>query len=196
MTNVSNSGFDETRRYSLTFTVAGDFTYYCLVHGTAMKGTVHVRAEGTEYPYSQSQYDRATKQQERSIIRDGYMQWNAARAQADTNKGVRTVVAGTDNETAMVMRYVHQKTIVHVGEEVTFVNTGMGAPHTVTFGKEPPFPFPKVGDPRNYAGGDLNSGIMEPGGTFTVKFTKAGKFHYICAFHDFMGMVGTVEVRK
>ena len=76
------------------------------------------------------------------------------------------------------------------------MNTGMGAPHTVTFGTEPPFPFPKVGDPLNYVGGDLNSGVMGPGGTFTVKFMKAGKFHFICAFHDFMGMVGTVEVRE
>lgn len=195
MTNVSNSGFDETRRYSLTFPAIGEFTYYCLVHGRAMKGTVHVRAAGTEYPYSQSQYDRESKKLERMAIRDGYKQWDAARAQVDNAKPAHTVVAGTDNETAMVMRYVHQKTTVHVGESVTFVNTGMGAPHTVTFGKEPPFPFPKVGDPANYAGGDLNSGIMEPGGTFTVTFTKAGKFHYICAFHDYMGMEGDVIVR-
>jgi plastocyanin len=194
MTNVSNSGFNKTERYSLTFTAAGDFTYYSLVHGKAVEGTVHVRDAGTAYPYSQSQYDRASKQQERKIIRDGYTQWDAARVQADDSKAAHTVVAGTDNETAMVMRYVHQKISVHVGDEVTFVNTGMGAPHTVTFGAEPEFPFPPVGDRTNYTGGDLNSGIMDPHTSFTVKFNKAGKFHYICAFHDYMGMEGDVTV--
>jgi plastocyanin len=29
-----------------------------------------------------------------------------------------------------------------------------------------------------------------------VTFHSAGEFKYICALHDFMGMVGTVEVRK
>jgi plastocyanin len=196
VTNVSDSGFKQVKKYTLGFPNQGDFTYYCLVHGMAMKGTVHVRAAGTKYPYSQSQYNRQTEKQERAILRDGQRQWDAARAQVDSTADAHVVVAGTDNATAMVMRYVHQKTTVHVGDSVTFVNTGMGAPHTVTFGNEPPFPFPPVGDPSNYVGGDLNSGIMEPHGTFTVTFTKAGKFHYICAFHDYMGMVGTVEVRK
>jgi plastocyanin len=36
---------------------------------------------------------------------------------------------------------------------------------------------------------------MPPGSHYTVTFTKAGEFDYICALHDFMGMVGTVEVR-
>jgi plastocyanin len=195
MTNVSNSGFKQVRKYTLAFPNEGEFTYYCLVHGMAMKGTIHVRAAGTEYPYSQSQYDRQTEKQERKIIRDGYQQWDAAREQVDSIAAAHVVVAGTDNATAMVMRYVHQKTTVHVGDKVTFVNAGMGAPHTVTFGTEPPFPFPQVGDPTNFAGGDLNSGIMEPHGSFTVTFTKAGKFHYICAFHDYMGMEGDITVR-
>jgi plastocyanin len=37
---------------------------------------------------------------------------------------------------------------------------------------------------------------MPPGTKFTVTFTKAGEFDYICALHDFMGMKGTVEVRE
>ena len=30
--------------------------------------------------------------------------------------------------------------------------------------------------------------------TFKVTFVKAGTFTYICALHDYMGMVGTVRV--
>jgi plastocyanin len=201
MTNVSNSGFKQVKKYTLGFPNVGDFTYYCLVHGMAMKGTVHVRAAGTEYPYSQSQYDRQAAKQERAILRDGDRQWNAARDQVD--KQARTggqdkhvVIAGTDNGTSMVMRFVHQKIEVRVGESVTFVNNGMGAPHTVTFGTEPANFLARSGNPDDFRGGDLNSGILPPGTWFKVTFNKAGDFDYICALHDFMGMVGTVEVRK
>jgi plastocyanin len=36
---------------------------------------------------------------------------------------------------------------------------------------------------------------MEPGAKFVVTFAKAGTFHYICALHDGMGMVGKVVVK-
>ncbi|WP_272914150.1 plastocyanin/azurin family copper-binding protein [Arthrobacter sp. H-02-3] len=32
--------------------------------------------------------------------------------------------------------------------------------------------------------------------SFTVTFAQAGEFDYICALHDYMGMMGTVEVRR
>ncbi len=191
MSNVSNSGFTEAKKYTLKFPDAGEFTYYCLVHGMAMKGTVHVRAAGTDYPYSQSQYDRQAKKQERDILRDGHKSWDVARDQADKH----TVIAGTDNGISMVMRFVHQEIVVRVGESVTFVNNGMGAPHTVTFGTEPADPFAALGVPDNFTGGDLSSGIIPLHTSYTVKFNKAGEFDYICALHDFMGMKGTVKVR-
>ena len=192
MTNVSDSGFKQVTKYTLAFPRKGNFTYYCLVHGMAMKGVVHVRAAGTDYPYSQAQYDRQAERQERAILRDGRQAWEDARDQADEH----TVIAGTDNGTSMVMRFVQQKVEIRVGEKVTFVNSGMGAPHTVTFGKEPANVFVPRGNPAKFAGGDLNSGIMPPHSKFTVTFTKAGEFDYICGLHDFMGMVGTVEVRR
>jgi plastocyanin len=191
MSNVSNSGFKETRKYTLKFPHTGEFTYYCLVHGMAMMAMVHVRAAGTDYPYTQSQYDHQGQKQERAILRDGHKSWDAARDQASSHK----VIAGTDNGTSMVMRFVHQEIKIKTGESVTFVNNGMGAPHTVTFGKEPANIFAPLGNPAAYAGGDLSSGLMPPGSHYTVTFTKAGEFDYICALHDFMGMVGTVEVR-
>ncbi|HEU4762569.1 MAG TPA: plastocyanin/azurin family copper-binding protein, partial [Gemmatimonadales bacterium] len=95
---------------------------------------------------------------------------------------------------AMVMRFIRPSVTVHVGESVTFVNNGMAAPHTVTFGTEPANPFASTGDPTSFAGGDLSSGIQLPGQSFTVTFTAAGRFDYYCALHDYMGMVGTVVV--
>ncbi|WP_423182255.1 plastocyanin/azurin family copper-binding protein [Arthrobacter sp. NyZ413] len=192
MSNVSDSGLPAVETYTLTFPNTGDFTYYCLVHGMAMKGTVHVRDKGTDYPYTQSQYDNRVSRAEQAIIRDGYQQWNEARDQADNH----TVILGGDNGTSMIMRFIEDNVVVHVGESVTFQNTGMGEPHTVTFGTEPANPFPPLGDPGNYTGGQLNSGILAPNSTFTVTFNKAGEYDYICALHDYLGMIGTVVVEE
>ncbi|MDQ0032177.1 cupredoxin domain-containing protein [Arthrobacter bambusae] len=190
LTNVSDSGFPSVETYSLAFPNTGDFTYYCLVHGMAMVGWVHVRDKGTDYPYSQEQYNSRAHRAERAILRDGYQLWSDVRDQADNH----TVIAGADDGVAMVMRFVQPKVVIHVGESVTFVNNGMGAPHTVTFGTEPANVYPPLGDPTNFTGGQLHSGFMVPGSKFTVTFKKAGEYDYICALHDYMGMIGTVVV--
>lgn len=192
MTNVTNSGFPAVTSYHLRFPTAGTFTYYCLVHGAMMKGTVHVARAGTPYPFTQRQYNQLATVQTLAILWDGLKLWHATARLADSHH----VYTGADDGTAMVMRFIQPTVRIHVGETVTFINNGMAAPHTVTFGAEPANFFVPVGDPTTFAGGDLNSGLMLPGSTFTVTFTKAGTFSYLCAFHDYMGMVGTVVVRN
>lgn len=190
LANVDVPGFPDARSYTLTFPQEGDFTYYCLVHGTLMKGKVHVREQGTRYPYSQADYDKSARAQERSILRDGH-QLDASLAQQASN---HRVIAGGDDGVAMVMRFVRDSVTVHVGDTVVFANTGMGAPHTVTFGNEPANIFAPSGDAAHFTGGDLNSGILWPGAEFAVTFQTKGTFDYICALHDYMGMVGEVHV--
>jgi hypothetical protein len=55
-----------------------------------------------------------------------------------------------------------------------------------------------AGDPKNFSGGSLSSGIAPPspapGSTFKVTFTKAGTYKYLCLLHADMGMVGEVDV--
>lgn len=185
-----DSGFPAGTTYSLTFATVGDFTYYCLVHGEMMKGVVHVRAAGTHYPFTQAQYNHKSAAVKAAIFRDGFKLWRE-QAEAATN---HKVFAGADDGTAMVMRWIGQKVHVHVGQSVTFVNNGMAAPHTVTFGTEQPNIFAPYGDPTQFAGQPLNSGLFLPGGTFTVTFVKKGTYRYICALHDYMHMVGWVIV--
>jgi plastocyanin len=192
MTNVSDSGFPAVSDYSLSFPSAGNFTYYCLVHGEMMKGTVHVQPAGTAYPYTQKDYDRESRAQAHAITLDGLALQRTAMSQSDRH----TVLEGADDGVAMVMRFIQPTVVVRVGETVTFVNNGMGAPHTVTFGTEPANPFVPAGDPTAFAGGDLNSGILLPGSSFSVTFTSAGSFSYLCALHDYMGMVGKVIVHN
>ncbi|HET8586819.1 MAG TPA: plastocyanin/azurin family copper-binding protein [Candidatus Limnocylindria bacterium] len=185
------SGLPVRDSYSLTFPEAGTFSYLCLVHGVVQTGWVHVIPADQPYPFTQSQYDAQAQASIRAMVTDG----NRLRSQALQTADSHTVIMGADDGVAMLMEFVRPTVVVHTGESVTFRNDGMGAPHTVTFGNEPANPFAPLGDPTSYTGGDLNSGIVPPGGSFTVTFDKAGTFPYICALHDYMGMVGRVIVQ-
>jgi plastocyanin len=185
---------DPASSYHLTFTATGDFTYYCLLHGVMMTGVVHVRAAGTAYPFTQQDYNRAGKAQAAAALFAGRTAYRQAR-QAHATTG-SDVLVGVDGEGFGVSRFVRDHVVVHVGDTVSFATAGPGPPHTVTFGHEPPglAVLAPSGDPTHYNGGDLNSGVLAPGVPFKVTFTAAGKFHYICAIHDDMGMVGDVVV--
>jgi len=191
MTDELNSGFPTQRTYSLTFNATGDFTYYCLVHGMVMKGLVHVRAAGTHYPLTQGQYNHQSVVKKAAILRHGLHLWAETAEHATNHK----VFAGADDGKAMVMRFINANVTIRKGSSVTFVNNGMGAPHTITFGPELPNIFVPYGDPTHFTGQQLNSGILAPGQSFKVTFKKSGTFHYICGLHDFLGMVGTVTVK-
>jgi plastocyanin len=184
-------GLPVSTSYSLTFPHAGTFTYFCLVHGAMMKGTVHVHAAGAPYPYSQRDYEKQARATTAPVVRDGNALTKSTRRLVDRH----TVAMGADDGTAMVMRFIRPTVVVHVGKQVRFENLGMEAPHTVTFGTELANPFsPPSGDPTQFGGGNLNSGIVPANGHFTVTFTMAGTYHYHCALHDYMGMVGKVIV--
>jgi plastocyanin len=185
--------------YDLTFTGPGDYHYMCYLHGQAMQGTVHVRDAGTPYPLSQRDYNAQANAIRSGVLDDGYAQWGADREASDAHH----VFVGSADSMAMVMRFVNEKVTIRTGETVTF-DWGRNAapvPHTVTFGDEPPTLAP-VGDPTDYSGGTLSSGamlgplFMPPGApsTYAVTFTAPGTYHYLCMFHDGMGMVGTVVV--
>jgi plastocyanin len=185
---------DPAKAYGLRFTRTGSFTYYCLLHGVMMKGVVHVRAAGTPYPYTQQDYNRVGRHQGQVLLDRGMRAWQQSRMAHPASGG--QVEVGIDGNGFAVMRFIRTHVVVHVGQTVTFGVAGPGAPHTVTFGQEPPGLgiLAPSGDPTSYAGGDLNSGVIAPGAPFVVTFTAAGTFPYICAIHDDMGMVGDVTV--
>jgi len=185
--------FNPVASYDLTFTTVGDFTYYCLLHGQMMTGTVHVSPAGTAYPYTQQDYDRVGNQQAAAALFNGREAYRQAR-QTHATTGSEVLV-GIDGEGFGVSRFVRDHVVVHLGDTVSFM-AGPGAPHTVTFGQEPPglAILAPSGDPTHYSGGDVNSGVLAPGVPFKVTFTAVGTFHYICAIHDDMGMVGDVVV--
>jgi plastocyanin len=191
LADIAPGAFPYNTSYSLTFPTTGNFTYFCLVHGAVMKGVVHVIPTSTPYPFTQRDYNRQARRTTAAILRDGYRLAETTREAVEHS---HTVAMGADDGVAMVMRFIRPTLTIHLGQHVTFANTGMAAPHTVTFGTEPANFFPPSGDPTNYTGGNLNSGIVGPGGSFTVTFHKTGTFTYICALHDYAGMVGTIIV--
>jgi plastocyanin len=130
---------------------------------------------------------------------------------------VSAVTAGRDNVTAgigqlipstatlTILRFVPAKRVVHVGETVSWTNRDPEAPHTVTFGTEPaggPFgalpPSGAIDRPGHGAlsapGQSVNSGFLAQDDRFQVTFTAPGTYPYICALHDDLGMVGTIQV--
>jgi len=116
-----------------------------------------------------------------------------------------------------ILRFAPQSIQITAGESVTWVNKDPNAPHTVTFGEEKVFPAPPgivpYGGPAITSTSDqansgflispelvsyLNLGSLFPAGvrqSVTYSFPNPGTYHYICALHDQLGMVGTVVVR-
>lgn len=186
-------GLPTYTRYTLKFNHDGTYTYYCLVHGVMMVGIIHVREEGTPYPFTQAQYNKQAANQAAAMLKDGRRLLSMTREKSDAHH----VFAGAQDDDVMVMRFLRHTVHIPVGTRVSFINDSTVVPHTVTFGPEPSgaAALTPSGDPTHYTGGALNSGIMEPGQTFTVTFDKAGTYPYICILHDDMGMVGTVVVR-
>lgn len=197
---VSDGPSPQYRTYSLRFTGVGVYHYICYIHGgRMMHGTVVVRAAGRPYPHTQAWYNRRTFARSNALVAHGLNLWNNALGSATSHH----IYIGTSDEQAMVMRFIGSNATISVGDSITF-DMGQNMipiPHTVTFGPEPPGPFP-VGNPNAYDGtAPLSSGILLPPGfgppgrsTYTVTFTKAGTFAYKCMLHDSMGMSGTITV--
>jgi len=120
-----------------------------------------------------------------------------------------------------VLRFAPSTIEVEVGQTVTFVNQDINVPHTVTFGPELPQPpgappgfLPYGGNTVNDPSQPVNSGFLvspalvdylnagflfpppvpAPHTSASFTFTAPGVYHYICALHDELGMVGTVVV--
>ena len=43
--------------------------------------------------------------------------------------------------------------------------------------------------------GVFDSGDLGPHGSYTYRFTKAGRFDFVCSYHQSVGMRGTITVR-
>ncbi|HKU66305.1 MAG TPA: plastocyanin/azurin family copper-binding protein [Candidatus Baltobacteraceae bacterium] len=209
---ISSGFITNGTTYTVRFTRPGSYPYFCIVHMPEMAGTVVVLPGGAALPMSPAQYaaegsaDLATDLQAgvASIQLFPYTPGGTHIA-----AGIAPGLPGAKPTQATVMRYLDDATLsssnitVAVGTTITWTNESNNAPHTVTFpvaGQQPPSGPPEKVPPSGgstYDGTTLtNSGVMPPGGSYSLTFTKAGTYTYYCLFHDGpTGMIGTVTVQ-
>ncbi|MDQ6930441.1 MAG: plastocyanin/azurin family copper-binding protein [Candidatus Eremiobacteraeota bacterium] len=208
-----SSGFLPTGvAYSVKFTKAGTYKYYCLIHQPEMSGTIVVQPAGSALPKSQGDYSAAGQADLAVDINASLVSVSAFPYSAGGNHlaaGIAPNLAAGPPSQGTVMRFLDAPTLgtapvnltVAAGASVTWTNQSNNSPHTVTFpvaGQTPPPGPPDI----PAAGGSsydgtvfTNSGVMPPGASYTLTFTKAGTYTYYCLFHAGEGMTGTVTVQ-
>jgi plastocyanin len=211
-TGIANSGLlVKGNQWTLGFTQAGSYPFLCLVHA-GMAGTVHVRDAGTKYPRTQAQYDVRSQVTANALVASGRrLQARTLAAARASGPGTVALGAGTPadaNGSLAIMRFLPARIVIHAGDSVNWSNQDPEAPHTVTFGVEPPggpigaFAPSGVDGPGHATisgpGSSVNSGVIGAGlpfgTTFSATFVEPGTYDYICALHDDLGMTGTIVV--
>jgi plastocyanin len=202
--------------YSLRFTKAGTFDYYCAVH-PGMEGKVKVVSARRKVPTDAQNQAAGTSELAR-IVR------HATAAAALPPKGPTIVDVGRApaGERFTIDAFFPANPTVKVGQPLQFTMQGQNLTeiHTITFGpqtrdqlpfinaagvnpvaayrSEPP-PAPLIVTGTNHGNGFLNAGLHDNDpatpplpNTDTVVFSKAGTYQLKCIVHD--GMDATVTV--
>jgi plastocyanin len=195
--------------YRMTFTKPGTYTYHCLIH-PGMTGQISVQAAGASHPANQAAYIAQGDAQ----IKTDLAAAAASVASFPYAAGGPHLVAGMSPGMAMgqpsaltVMRFLSGPTLsdtsvtIAAGQTITWTNESNDEPHTVTIapvGAAFPAlnPFGPATGGNIYDGTTLiNSGVLAPGQSFSLQFTKPGTYTYHCIFHDDTeNMIGTVVV--
>lgn len=210
-TVYSSSGFQLLGgKYALTFTKAGTYTYHCLIH-PGMIGTIVVRAAGTPYPQTQGQLDAAATVGQSADIASASASLATFPYPVDgTHLAVGISPAASEGAapaTSTVLRFLSspslsdQSQTIPVGTTLTWTNLSNNEPHTVSIGANGQ-PIPAIIPPGAPTGNTTfdgsmfsNSGILFPGQSYSLTFTKAGTYTVHCLFHDDTEhMISTVVV--
>ena len=220
-TCVSTPPMFHGQTFTVIFPATGNFKFSCLFHEN-MTGAVHVLAASESLPHDQAFYDNQAKSDRRALITkiDDTGHLTGHGTGPDVIAGVGRVVATTGgSHTVSILRFMQKRVTIHVGDSVEWGNDDPITPHTITFGEEPADPVPPSPNVivdsdgarhvvLNSTSDSAHSGFIQaapqdriglpqsPLGVtrFRVTFTKRGTYHYICALHDELGMVGNIVV--
>ncbi len=89
-------------------------------------------------------------------------------------------------------RFLQPDIVVNVGEVVTWKNTSTSTHNVVA---DPAKATVAADVHLPHGARTFDSGFMEPGQTFTHKFTVPGVYRYVCTLHEGNGMKGVVVVK-
>jgi plastocyanin len=211
-------GPDGRLSYTLTFTKPGRYEYVCTIH-SGMRGMVVVKDKPTGTPAAALKRGRA---EQAATLAAGRARF--ARLAVERN-GTSFVVplVGNSRQRYSLLRFTREPLVVPLGSTVTWAMRDTFEVHTVTFtsGEKPPqftVPEPQAsGAPKvllnpkaltpttatQYDGtGYVNSGLLFPPGnagklpsSFSLTFTKAGRFEYWCLVHADVGQRGIIVVQ-
>jgi len=203
--------------YSLTFTKPGQYSYVCLIHGPSMGGTVIVKGQAKGSPAA---IRNAASKKEAETQRAGERALANLKVDRMGNNVVVPLI-GRVRDGYSVLRFTRGPLEVRTGTTVTWKMADPFEIHTVTFtsGEKPPLfilPQPQAQGPpkllfnpkaaaptqtKTYNGrGYVNSGILVPQGapgpgSYSLTFTKAGRYEYWCIVHVPEGMKSLIVVR-
>jgi plastocyanin len=218
-TKTLNSGFIGGGTFTVTFAStlpAGQYKFICLLH-IGMTETVDVMPAGAALPKTAADYAAIAQAAMTRDLATVQRVSAAATEDLEDEDGNPTVFAGVGTKRVSNLRFFPAALTVRVGQTVTFLKTkDPTEPHTVSFNLPPGIDqlaelMPHGGSTFN--GKEyVNSGLLSTNaqyayfqlaGTplpvaltkYSLTFTKAGDFEYVCALHDGAGMVGVVHVR-
>jgi plastocyanin len=218
---VNSGSLTKGQGYLVTFPEPGNYKLVCLYHQnhTAM---IHVLDLSALLPHDRAFYkaEAASMQNDLLSAAGQATDHGTSSKSTDVTAGAGAIVAnGGGSSTLSVMRFMHPDKIVHVRDTVEWTNDDPITPHTITFGVEPADPMPPSPNVTMDPDGALHATISSqndnvhsgfiaaapqdqiglplpaPGVTrFRVTFTRPGVYHYKCALHDILGMLGKVTV--
>jgi len=216
--NSGVSGPDGKLSYTLTFTKAGRYEYDCTIHA-GMRGIVVVTDKPTGTPAAALKRGRAEQAATLAAGRAAF-----ARLAVERHGSTFVVpLLGNSKQRYSVLRFTREPLVIPLGSTVTWAMRDTFEVHTVTFtsGEKPPqftVPEPQPGggvkvllNPKaltpttatQYDGtGYVNSGLLFPPGnpgkltaSFSLTFTKSGRFEYWCLVHADVGQRGIIVVQ-
>jgi plastocyanin len=223
-TGYRNSGAppldpNATYTYSLTFTKAGTYEYTNVLHGPASTGRVIVKERVSGTPAQALARGRAELAGTLKAGQAAFGRWKPER------KGNEVVLpmVGNTKEGWSNFRFSPGPLVINRGTTVTWIVRDPFEIHTATFaggGKMPDLVIvePQASGPpklllnpkiaastkdKTYDGmGYANSGVLFPPGapgnpptSYSLTFTKPGRYQYDCVIHAPWGMKGTIVVR-
>ncbi len=211
-------GPDGRLSYTLTFTKLGRYPYVCTIH-PGMRGMVIVTDKATGTPAAALKRGRA---EQAATLAAGRARFASLEAERNGASFVVPLV-GNSQQRYSVLRFTREPLVVPLGATVTWAMRDTFELHTVTFTsgeKLPQFAVPepqasgapkvllnpKALTPTNttrYDGtGYVNSGLLFPPGnpgkfpsSFSLTFTKPGRFEYWCLVHAETGQRGIIVVQ-
>lgn len=168
-------------RFQRSFPTAGTFTYQCNVH-PEMQGTVEVVAQNgtapsaSSGPASQPSGSGGGTPPPGAATAPTVAEGTASPSTTTGSKATGSATPAASRVTIVDFAFDPGTVTVATGGSVTWKNGG-SAPHTVSA-----------------ADGSFDSGIVQPGATFSTRFPKAGLYTYQCNIHPQMrGVVRVVD---